>query len=189
MSVYGVGHVLESEGSNSLGGVLFVGEVAYMMHDAVECGPSTPAACRTTVSRLLPGNASILRRGESFLFGSVLGVLGWGDFPEIAGPIVQVLPIDVVDDDGVTIFGAHDFSMQIDDHARLDASGSFIATKMPAVLIDPERISGVDQGVRSNGAVTSIQGDEGDILKAHQSSLLVSVPASFARWQGHSLLV
>lgn len=165
--IHGVCHVLKPELLHRSGGFFFGTEVPDMMHNAFDRGASDPLIfCPKFGAALFEPYSTMFGRATPTPF--VLTVLSRCNKPQITAPVIEPLPIDVIYDGVITVADTHDFSVQIDRLSRANADGPVISTHMPTMLVDPLGIYRIDQAVGSNGTVTSIQRDEGDILNTHQ---------------------
>ena len=111
-------------------------------------------------------------------FDPVLGILSLGEQAKVVHATVKPDSVTVVNDQGITVIHASDFSVQQQGTVVLASVGVASRIQAPEVLQHPISFLGVNQGVRLDRTVTRIQGDEGDILVAHQGNLLVSCPWS-----------
>lgn len=130
-----------------------------------ETGGPSPGERAIQLTGLFQRYASVGRGTQALQ--TILGVLGRRYRTQICSSVVATLTVDMVDDDEVTVAYSHDLAMQPDSGSSIMAGRIAIGSHMPTMLIDPQGIHGINQGIRSDGSIASVQRDEGDILVAH----------------------
>jgi hypothetical protein len=147
--------------------------------------PFTPSSMKKVA--FLPVHTFVQGRADPLR--AILRVHGFRDNAKVTPTIVKPLPILVIDHQRIAVGQAHNLAVQIDRLTRDQADGVIIATQPPAVRFSDGGVGTVDQAVRSDRTILSMQGDEDDILKAHQGYLLVSCPWSVSALAGVSCMV
>ena len=138
-------------------------EVPEMLFPAVEPDLSTPL-----LQRFMPGDATISGRGTDLLT-LVLRLRPSRDNPQVAPTVVQLVPIDVIDFKTITSGQTDQLAVQLEVSDIPTVAAAYVLAprcitvpvQTPPPLSDPTSIGGINDGVRSDAAISVAQRDAG----------------------------
>ena len=175
MSVSGMCHQPESRGFSSLSCLIFTVEASEVDALVVDFNFSTPFLAIST-----PINPA-MRRGSSALAANILSVTNAGHDSQIASSAVQAVAVNVVCFKAISPLQPQDQTVKIHRVSgaapigrRCSAGVTF--SNRPSPLIHPFGVSGINDGVGSNAAISGAERNQGSILRLHRGNLPVSLP-------------
>lgn len=129
------------------------------------------------LSVLVPYDTTVLRRRARKAL-SILRVSTVRNDTKIGSAAIQAIPIAVISIESITLGQTQDCPMEFDRVlVAVEARRSIripISVELPTPVSQDRRVAGIDDGVGSDRAVLSAQGDENGILSVHRGDLQVS---------------